>query len=142
MSPYFEDLLMALGPSLSKVQNKMSISGHTDKQVYVGKNFTNWELSSLRALTARRVLEYAGVGRHQVIQVTGMADQQPMNLEKPLAPENRRIELLILSDEAEQQLSALSQLPDDLYQSDVNKASDAARQNQYKNRYPEQWMSK
>ncbi len=142
MSPYFEDLLMALGPSLSKVRNKISISGHTDKQVYAGKNFTNWELSSLRALTARRVLEYAGLGRHQIIQVTGMADQLPMNTEKPLAPENRRIELLILSDEAQKQLMALSRIPHSEYKTDVNSASKQAQQNQYKNRYPEQWTSK
>ena len=142
MSAYFEDLLMALGPSLSKVHNKMSISGHTDKQVYASKNFTNWELSSLRALTARRVLEYAGVDRHQVIQVTGMADQLLMNLEQPLAPENRRIELLILSDDAEQQLKALSYIPDGEYKSNVSSASKVAEKNQYKSRYPQQWTSK
>ena len=142
MSPFFEDLLMALGPPLSKVHNKMSISGHTDKQIYASKNFTNWELSSLRALTARRVLEYAGVDRHQVIQVTGMADQLPMNVEKPLAPENRRIELLILSDEAQQQLMELSLIPEGKYKTDVNSASEQAQKNQYKSRYPQQWTSK
>ncbi|RYV00695.1 hypothetical protein SOPP22_17980 [Shewanella sp. OPT22] len=141
MSPYFEDLLMALGPSLSKVKNKMSISGHTDKQVYASKKFTNWELSSLRALTARRVLEYAGVERHQVIQVTGMADQLPMNREKSLAPENRRIELLILSDEAEKQITAMNHLPESEYRSEVSEASKVAKSNQYKSRYPEQWTN-
>ncbi len=142
ISPYFEDLLLALGPSLSKVKNKMSISGHTDKQVYASKNFTNWELSSLRALTARRVLEYAGVDRHQVIQVTGMADQLPMNIDKPFAPENRRIELLILSDDTQQQLTLMNRLPDGEYKPDVTNASEAAEQNKYKSRYPEQWTIK
>ena len=142
LSPYFEDLLMALGPVLSKVKNKISISGHTDQQIYSGKHFTNWDLSSLRALTARRALEYAGVGRHQVIQVAGMADQQLLNPDKPMAPDNRRIELLILTEEAQQQLMNIGQQSTAQYRNQVKAASHAAKENQLTQRYPEQWTSK
>ena len=82
----------------------MSISGHTDSSPYAGKTFTNWELSSKRALLARRVLEYSGVQRDQVIQVTGMADQAPYIADDPAAAANRRIEILVMTSAAETQI--------------------------------------
>jgi chemotaxis protein MotB len=102
MQSYFEDLLLALGPVLGKVTNAMVISGHTDSTPYIGSLFTNWELSSQRALLARRVLEFGGVKRNQVIQVTGMADQVAYIPEDPAAAANRRIEVLILTSGTEQ----------------------------------------
>ncbi|NRD72023.1 OmpA family protein [Shewanella sp. VB17] len=141
MTPYFEDLLMALGPLLSKVENKISISGHTDSSAYMGKTFTNWELSSKRALSARRVLEYAGIKRNQVIQVTGMADQSPYVKKDPTAAANRRIEMLVLTTFAEQQIRAMTGLPPENTPADsrLEKARMLADKNQPRARYPEQW---
>ncbi|MCU8014422.1 flagellar motor protein MotB [Shewanella sp. SM74] len=107
MQPYFEELLLSLGPILKNVTNSMVISGHTDSTPYAGSLFTNWELSSERALLARRVLERGGVKRDQVIQVTGMADQVPYITSDTAAAANRRIEALILTSSAEQLLRGM-----------------------------------
>lgn len=107
MQPYFEDLLLSLGPILKRITNSMVITGHTDSTPYAGDLFTNWELSSERALLARRMLERGGVKRNQVIQVTGMADQIPYITNDTAAAANRRIEALILTSSAEQLLRGM-----------------------------------
>ncbi|GIU14674.1 MULTISPECIES: flagellar motor protein MotB [unclassified Shewanella] len=143
MKPYFEDLLMALGPLLSNVENKMSISGHTDSTPFIGKTFTNWELSSKRALLARRVLGYAGVKNNQVLQVTGMADQAPYVSHDPAAAANRRIEMIIMTTDAELQLRQMTGLPlENMAPSKaVTDAKKIAEANQPRSRYPESWTS-
>lgn len=119
MQPYFEELLLSLGPILKNVTNSMVISGHTDSTPYAGSLFTNWELSSERALLARRVLERGGVKRDQVIQVTGMADQVPYITSDTAAAANRRIEALILTSSAEQLLRGMIGAPIDTVPSGV-----------------------
>lgn len=143
MKPYFEDLLLALGPVLSKVENKMSISGHTDSTPFAGKTFTNWELSSNRALLARRVLEYAGVANHQVIQVTGMADQAPYVAHDPAAAANRRIEMIIMTTDAENQLRQMTGVPAEkpTPSKELINAKKIAEANQPRSRYPESWTN-
>lgn len=113
MQPYFEELLLSLGPILKNITNSMVISGHTDSTPYAGSLFTNWELSSQRALLARRVLERGGVKRDQVIQVTGMADQIPYIITDTAAAANRRIEALILTSSAEQLLRGMIGAPNE-----------------------------
>ncbi|PKH57284.1 hypothetical protein CXF83_02820 [Shewanella sp. Choline-02u-19] len=142
MKPYFEDLLMALGPLLSKVDNKITISGHTDSTPYAGNKFTNWELSSKRALLARRVLEYGGLKRQQVIQITGMADQAPY-VDDPAAAANRRIEVLIMTSDAETQLRQMMGLPQEKPAPKENliKAKHIAEANQPRTRYPLSWTN-
>ncbi|ABZ78808.1 OmpA/MotB domain protein [Shewanella halifaxensis HAW-EB4] len=143
MKPYFEDLLMALGPLLSQVENKITISGHTDSSPYAGKKFTNWELSSKRALLARRVLEYGGLRRHQVIQVTGMADQAPYVIKDPAAAANRRIEVLVMTSDAENQLRQMMGQPlkTTAPSDNLQQAKQIAEANQPRARYPQQWTS-
>ncbi|MCU8040856.1 flagellar motor protein MotB [Shewanella oncorhynchi] len=119
MQPYFEELLLSLGPILKNITNSMVISGHTDSTPYAGSLFTNWELSSERALLARRVLERGGVKRDQVIQVTGMADQVPYITSDTAAAANRRIEALILTSSAEQLLRGMIGAPNDTVPSGV-----------------------
>ncbi|MDR8525900.1 flagellar motor protein MotB [Shewanella fidelis] len=143
MMPYFEDLLMALAPLLTKVENKITISGHTDSSPYAGKTFTNWELSSKRALLARRVLEYGGIKRSQVIQVTGMADQAPYVVNDPAAAANRRIEVLVMTSAAENQLKQMMGIPVEpsAAKAELQQAKQAAEKNQARVRYPQQWTN-
>ncbi|ABM23343.1 MULTISPECIES: flagellar motor protein MotB [Shewanella] len=120
MQPYFEELLLSLGPILKNITNSMVISGHTDSTPYAGSLFTNWELSSERALLARRVLERGGVKRDQVIQVTGMADQVPYITSDTAAAANRRIEALILTSSAEQLLRGMIGAPNETIQNGIS----------------------
>ncbi|MCE9686213.1 OmpA family protein [Shewanella sp. AS16] len=140
MQPYFEDLLLALGPVLGKIHNSMVISGHTDSAPYAGSLFTNWELSSKRALLARRVLEYGGVKRQQVIQVTGMADQVPYVAADTAAAANRRIEVLILTSSTEQLIRDMVGVPAEVLEAgvQVQDAKQRATANQPRMRYQQQ----
>ncbi len=91
-----KQILSVLAQELGKLPNTVSIEGHTDAKPFSsGASYGNWELSADRANGARRVMQQAGLGPHQVTQVRGYADQR---LRKPDAPEdssNRRISLIV-----------------------------------------------
>ena len=91
-----QNLLKVLAPEAGKLPNPISIEGHTDSTPYSdSKLYGNWELSTDRANTARRLMESNGVHPDQVVQVRGYADRK---LRKPLQPQdasNRRITLII-----------------------------------------------
>jgi len=95
-TPTLKNVLQILAPEIGKLPNPLSIEGHTDSKPYSGQRaYGNWELSTDRANTARRLMESAGVGSKQVTQVRGFADRK---LRKPQQPEdasNRRITLII-----------------------------------------------
>src|SRR5438045_5706083 len=56
-----KDLLIALSEELSKLPNHVSIEGHTDSNPYNGRpEYGNWELSTDRANTARRIMQENG----------------------------------------------------------------------------------
>jgi chemotaxis protein MotB len=95
-TPILQSLLKILSPEAGKLPNPISIEGHTDSKPYSGsKGYGNWELSTDRANTARRLMENNGIHQNQVVQVRGYADRK---LRKPLQPEdasNRRITVII-----------------------------------------------
>jgi len=95
-TPILQNLLKILAPEAGKLPNPISIEGHTDSKPYSGtKVYGNWELSTDRANTARRLMEANGIRPTQVVQVRGYADRK---LRKPLQPEdasNRRITVII-----------------------------------------------
>ncbi|STM20621.1 lateral flagellar motor protein B (MotB-like) [Escherichia coli] len=51
------------------LDNKIIITGHTDAMAYKNNIYNNWNLSGDRALSARRVLEEAGMPEDKVMQV-------------------------------------------------------------------------
>jgi len=96
----FAKLLRAMAPLFEKMENQMLIVGHTDSLQYTsnGPNgYSNWSLSTHRALAARAELLSGGMHKESVLQVVGMADRAPIDAAKPDASANRRIELLILT---------------------------------------------
>ena len=107
MTPFFEDLLLSLGPVFKKVQNKLIISGHTDSTAFSGSQYSNWELSGDRALQARQVLAAGGMPVERVAQVAAFSANRPLNEQDQGSSENRRIELLILTTAAEAELNQL-----------------------------------
>ncbi len=95
-SPIMVLLLDVVAQSLSSVENKISIVGHTDSLPYSsGRDYTNWELSTDRAHAARRLMIAAGLPVTQVNEVAGKADSDPL-VEDRFAPQNRRISITIL----------------------------------------------
>jgi chemotaxis protein MotB len=90
------DLVKLLALELGKLPNSIAIEGHTDSKPYPpGATYTNWELSSDRANSARRLMQNNGVRTDQISQVRGFADQRLRRPDAPLDPSNRRISLIV-----------------------------------------------
>ena len=95
---YSQDILFELAKTLGSVNNKLSITGHTDSTPFSGRpGYTNWELSADRANTARRALVAGGVREQQVGRVVGLSDSVLFDKESPMAPVNRRISIIVLN---------------------------------------------
>ncbi|MBA2082704.1 lateral flagellar motor protein LafU [Aeromonas veronii] len=107
ITPFFRHLLMALAPIFQRIENRVMISGHTDSTPFAGDNYTNWELSSDRAMMARRVLLAGGMPSDRVAQVVSMADTMLEDTRNPQGSRNRRIELLVMTTQAETNLEQL-----------------------------------
>ncbi len=91
-----EELIRQLAEELGKMPNELLVEGHTDARPYGGRGeYSNWELSTDRANAARRLMESSGVGKHQIIQVRGFADQQLRIKDKPEDASNRRISVIV-----------------------------------------------
>jgi chemotaxis protein MotB len=96
----FVKLLRKMGPLFAQMENQMLIVGHTDSSRFAGPDsggYSNWALSTDRALSARAELLGGGMRGETVLQVVGMAERAPIDAKEPLAGVNRRIELLILT---------------------------------------------
>lgn len=95
---YSQDILFELAKTLGSVNNKLSITGHTDATPFSGRpGYTNWELSADRANTARRALVAGGVRQEQIARVVGLSDSVLFDKDDPTAPVNRRISIIVLN---------------------------------------------
>ena len=91
-------LLEKVAEIIKKLPNKIKISGHTDARPFApGSKRTNWDLSAERANASRRTLNEFGVNDSRIAQVVGMADRDPIEPNDPMAPANRRISIVLLS---------------------------------------------
>jgi chemotaxis protein MotB len=89
-------LLTLIAGQLKMLPNHLLIEGHTDAKPFGGENgYSNWELSSDRANSARRLLQDDGVKPEQVAQVRGYAAQSLRVPEDPLSASNRRISIVV-----------------------------------------------
>ena len=81
------------------VPNKISIRGHTDAIPYRGRrDYSNWELSTDRANSTRRVMLAAGFTIDRIQNVVGKAATDPLIVENPRAPQNRRISIILMRE--------------------------------------------
>ncbi len=113
-SPRFKALLQKLGPVFAQMRNQLLIVGHTDASQYVDRGpsaFSNWALSTHRAMSARLHLLEGGMPENSVMQVSGMADSAPLDPDDRFAAVNRRIELMILTPRQTQQLTQMFGAP-------------------------------
>jgi len=104
LRPYSVGLLRAIGRALNEVDNRISLSGHTDSSQYAGGElgFSNWELSANRANAARRELVAGGLAANKVVRVVGVSDSIHLDDDNPLNPINRRISIIVLNKESEE----------------------------------------
>jgi chemotaxis protein MotB len=96
LSKLGEELIIRLAQELAKLPNQLIIEGHTDAKPFGGQaEYTNWELSTDRANSGRRLIETHGTRPGQIVQVRGFADQ---NLRDPAHPDeasNRRVSVIV-----------------------------------------------
>lgn len=110
----FVRLLRKMGPLFAQMKNQMLIVGHTDSSRFAGPDsggYSNWALSTDRALSARAELLGGGMRSESVLQIVGMADRGPLEPKEPLAGLNRRIELLILTTAQSKAVSSMFGAP-------------------------------
>ncbi len=94
-------ILRELAGLINQVPNRISITGHTDARPLGGMLYSNWELSTERANAARRAVVAGGMQPDKVNRVVGLASTVPFNPEDPLDPINRRINIIVLTREAD-----------------------------------------
>jgi chemotaxis protein MotB len=104
LKPYTRDILRELGQALNKVDNRISLSGHTDATPYAGgdRGFGNWELSTNRANASRRELVAGGMADDKIIRVVGLASTVLYDKQDPYNPVNRRISIVVLNKRTEE----------------------------------------
>jgi len=91
-----KELLVRLAQELGSIPNTILIEGHTDSAPYSGaSDYSNWELSTDRANSARRLMDTSGLREGQVKQVRGFADQWLRIPTDPSNPANRRISVIV-----------------------------------------------
>ncbi|MGB4056995.1 MAG: OmpA family protein, partial [Alphaproteobacteria bacterium] len=100
MFGYTQKLLEQVTKVVQTLPNEISIRGHTDSVPYAaGAKYTNWELSSDRANSSRRVMLAAGIPATRVNNVVGKADTDHLKPDKPSDASNRRISIILLKEE-------------------------------------------
>jgi len=106
LQPYAREILREIGKTLNGVDNKISLSGHTDATAYANgeHGYSNWELSSDRANASRRELIAGGMDESKLMRVVGLGSAIMIDKENPFNPINRRISLIVMNKETEEEL--------------------------------------
>ena len=104
LKPYTRQILREIGPLLNKVENRISLSGHTDATPYAGgdRGFGNWELSTNRANASRREMVSGGLNDAKVLRVVGFASTVLFDKDHPVSAINRRISIVVLNKRTEE----------------------------------------
>jgi chemotaxis protein MotB len=95
-TPLGKRVLAVIGESIAHIPNQVAIEGHTDAVGFKKANYSNWDLSTERALSAQKELEKNGLDPGHITKVAGYADTTPLIKENPEDPRNRRISVILL----------------------------------------------
>jgi len=97
--PYAKQLLQSIAKIVSRLPNRISISGHTEAKPFTGpKGITNWDLSAERANAGRAIMTAAGLDPDRIYQVAGKAGSEPLLPEDPNASANRRLSIVLMRE--------------------------------------------
>ncbi len=91
------EILDVIGKQLSEIDNKIVVEGHTDGRPFSNglEGYSNFELSTDIANSARRELLRSGVKENQIDEVRGYADNRLRNPDNPYDVVNRRISIIV-----------------------------------------------
>lgn len=104
LKPYAREILGSIGAALNGVEQRISLSGHTDSTPYASgdRGFSNWELSANRANASRRALIAGGMDETKVLRVVGLASTVMLDKQSPDSPVNRRISIIVMNKKTEE----------------------------------------
>ncbi len=103
---YASKIVIWLARELNKTPRKITIIGHTDTERYGTSNkYTNWELSADRANATRQYLVKNGMPPDKIIRIQGTASTNLLIKKDGANPANRRIEIIVLSDQARERMT-------------------------------------
>lgn len=128
LKPYTRQILREIGRALNGVENRISLSGHTDAAPYAGgdKGFGNWELSTNRANASRRDLVLGGMDDAKVMRVVGLASTVLYDKQDPYSPSNRRISIVVMNKKTEEAILADGKGDEEVEVTDAASAASAA----------------
>jgi chemotaxis protein MotB len=95
LGPRGMEVFSTIGRILGSLDYDIVLEGHTDSRKFSDRRYTNWELSSDRANTARRVLEANGLDPTRILMVRSYGDRRLRYPENPEDPGNRRVTILV-----------------------------------------------
>ncbi len=102
---YATPILAWLSLELNQTNRRLVIIGHTDANGYPNaKLYSNWELSADRANATRRALIKYGMSTDKIIRIQGAGSAVPLDKMFNESSVNRRIEIIVLTDEALQKM--------------------------------------
>lgn len=102
LKSYTKVILHELAKIINGVENRISLTGHTDAAQFVGReNYSNWELSADRANASRRELIVGGLTAQKIAKVVGLSSMVLFNKTEPRSPVNRRIAIIVMNKAAE-----------------------------------------
>lgn len=105
---YADTILGWLSTQINAYPNKVMIIGHTDNLQYPpSATYSNWELSADRANATRRSLIKNGVATDKILRIVGGADTNQIENRNASDPANRRIEIIMLTDQAAKHIQNL-----------------------------------
>ncbi|GHB18504.1 hypothetical protein GCM10007094_02830 [Pseudovibrio japonicus] len=85
---------------LEDEKGEIIIRGHTDARPFKSKKNDNWRLSTARAHMAYFMLVRGGLDENRIIGIEGYADRRLKEVDDPYAPQNRRIEIMLMEGQA------------------------------------------
>jgi chemotaxis protein MotB len=93
--PQLVRIIGQIGKILAARRGEVELRGHTDGRSYSGRSYDNWRLSSDRAIVVNYMLMRGGLPAQRIGRIVGYADRRLKTPKDPLAPVNRRIEILL-----------------------------------------------
>lgn len=91
------DLIGMIAGTIAGTPNTIMIRGHTDSVPYGDpRAMNNWMLSSGRAESTRRRLALGGIPESRFERIEGVADREPIVVNDPGDPRNRRVAITLL----------------------------------------------
>ena len=92
-------VLEALAPTLNRLHNRLSVTGHTAaSRPGSGRAANSWSLTAGRAIAVHEILSGAGFPNDRFTSVVGRADTEPVFPDNPYLASNRRVTITLINE--------------------------------------------